>query len=393
MIKVAEAREFLVKNRLDWGQETLELAASLHRITSTDLVAPFDHPFFDQSAVDGYALRFSSVPSQENGVWKVVAEVSAGQHPDFRLGDGEAARIFTGGQLPAGADTVVMQEHISKEGDRIRIVDARLKPGANVRLRGEQLQAGALALPSGTRMNAAAMGFLASIGIREVAVARQPRITILVTGNEFLQAGESPGEGKISESNGLMLQALLAQAGLNAGCETVKDEESLLQARIAHHLPQTELLLITGGASVGDYDFTARALAACGFTTCFHGVAQKPGKPLLFARRPGAAAFGLPGNPRAVFICFYLYVREYLSLCAGAAHQAPVWMPLLSPFTIRDGKTQFLSVSFAPGGVQFSSGQASHMLQSLVAADGIAELSPEKTEYAPGDLVPVYLLP
>lgn len=363
-------------------------------VLAEQVLAPLSHPIFDQSAVDGYALRHEDFV--EGNPLVLQEEIKAGDAGNTPLQAGHCMRIFTGAPVPPGADTVVMQEYTSQQSPGITISDAKLKKGGNIRRRGEQIQKGDLALEAGERINPAAIGFLASLGIPEVKVRQALKVKILVTGNEFAETEGDLQAGKIYESNGQMLQAALAREGIDCGFETVPDDLSITTEMVHEAAENHDLLLITGGVSVGDYDFTRPALEANGFRVVFHKVNQKPGKPLLYARNAQATAFGLPGNPRSVLVGFYMYVLAHIHARMATQHIGlqQIRLPLNHDFRKRgDGKTHFLTGQLEGNGVNILGGQGSHMLQSFARARTIVTLPGSQTEYPAGSEVVVSLLP
>jgi molybdopterin molybdotransferase len=305
MIHVAEARKRVMDAVRTLPVEAVPLVDAVGRFTAEEVIAPFDHPLFHCSAMDGYAF------AEGTDAWKVVGEVAAGDVFSRPLLPGECVRIFTGAMLPEGADTVVMQELVQRDGDVMTHRDVKLKRGGNVRFKGEQLRAGDMVLPKGMRLEAGAIGLLASVGIAEVAVARRPRVAVLISGNEFAE-GSVPKPGKIFGSNGVMLQAALRGSDIEADIMLVGDDREALIAAWKSAMEGHDLVVSTGGVSVGDHDLVLPALEALGAQIIFHGVKQKPGKPMLFARLGNTPVFGLPGNPRAVMVLFLEYVLPFL---------------------------------------------------------------------------------
>lgn len=392
MIEVSDARKLLAGFAQTLPSEEVATEWSLNRVLFSDIISIYDHPFFDHSAVDGYAFAFSDLVAGNS--FRLVGAISAGQSYPEEIRKGETIRIFTGAPLPPGTDTVIMQEKVTVEGEQIVFHDAGLKAGGNVRRKGEQLKAGSCALQKGLKLTPALIGFLKSLGNVNVQVSQQPIIAVVVTGNEFVEEGESPADGKIVESNSAMLFALLSEQGIHSEIHFCRDNLDQLTALIHSLSSQVDLILVTGGASVGDFDFTRPALEAAGFHTVFHNVNQKPGKPLLFAANGSKAAFGLPGNPRAVILCYYLYVLPLLYQMQGCT-QSPmktIELPLTNSYSKKDGKTHFVTSRLTDSGVEITGGQASHMLQSFSDADAIAELPSEISQFSPGDRVKLYLM-
>ena len=361
------------------------LAASLH--------APLDHPFFDQSAMDGYAVRFEDLALHQ--AFKLEGEVAAGDAGAFALGSGQVARIFTGAPTPLGADTVIMQEHATVNGDSISFAPLPPKAGMNVRKKGEQIKAGALALEAGTQLTPSALGFLKSLGFTEVEVYRKPQINLAVTGSEFAESAEDLKRGKIFDSNGEMLVGATQQLQLATDWTVVVDNPELLEKEIGRLATEANILLVTGGVSVGKYDFTKSTLEALGYETIFHKVNQKPGKPLLFMRKGKKLAFGLPGNPRAAMICFYMYVLPAIQALQGAKQQGlkTLKLPLKAGVQKKDGKTHFLAIGIEDMGAVPLDKQLSHMLQSLALADAVMVFEAKDDALQPETEVLVHLLP
>ncbi len=391
MTEVNEAKKMVLSHAKTMGETTISLIDALGKTLAKEVIAPIDHPIFNQSAVDGYALQFND----RNAVLQVVGEVQAGDDGNVPMRPGESIRIFTGAPVPAAADTVVMQEYVEVTEAGIVIKDEGLKEGGNVRKQGEQIRKGQQALAEGTRLNAASIGFLASLGIKEVTVNNAPTVGMLITGNEFADDVTEATAGKIFESNGAMLQAALQQYGIKGHYRTCEDNPDELLQTLRELAAAHEVLFITGGVSVGAYDFTRSTLEAAGFEVVFHKVNQKPGKPLLFATNGSKIAFGLPGNPRAVMICFYQYILPFLGTMMG--QQSPglptTTLPLHQDFTKRDNKTHFAAGRMVAGKVEVLRGQNSHMLQSLAAADVLIEFPPHERSFTTGTLMKTYLLP
>ncbi len=394
MLHYQDALAAVLKAAQAGPSELVSIGAALGRVLAEDVVAPVGHPFFDQTAVDGYALRFSDL--EAGAPLLVVDMIRAGDAGERALGAGECSRIFTGGPLPPGADTTVMQEHTQRVGDQVQVLDTGLRLGGNVRRAGEQIQAGALALGKGGLLNPAAIGFLASLGIGTVCVVAQPRVSIIVTGDEFALDTQDFCRGKIFESNGQMLAAAFASQGVTVQFVTCGDDLAALQAMVATQAAQCDLLILTGGVSVGDYDFSRASLEGNAFDVIFHQVAQKPGKPLLFCQRRQQFAFGLPGNPRAVLMCFYLYVLPLLDLwyCKSQPGLRALALPLAHAYRRKsDGKTHFLTGRIIENQISLLEGQQSHMLQSFAEADVIVVIDAAIDAAEAGTLMPCFLLP
>ena len=396
MIDHLSAIELITAALESTGTQFTALAHSLGRVLAEDVIATVDHPFFDQSAVDGYAFYFSD----KEHTLEVVGEVAAGSYSEIPLKASQANRIFTGAPVTGGADTVVMQEfteRIEKEGKIfLQVLDEGLKEGGNIRRKGEQLRQGDVTLTSGTILTPSGIGFLASIGVDEVTVYNKVSVGIIVSGNEFADKGAALQPGKIYESNGIMLQTALNELGIDSEYDIGVDNQSSLEDLISQKLESNDLLIITGGVSVGDYDFTRPALENLGFKTVFHKVSQKPGKPILFVKRDdGKVVFGLPGNPRSAMVCYYIYVYPALLKMMGKnlTDLLTASFPLGHDHRIKlDGKTHFVAAALVNGEVIINRQQGSHMMMSMAQSNLIAVFPTDKREINKGDLVDCHLL-
>lgn len=394
MISPDEARRLIAQYTPESRKISVNLSEALGMVLAEPAIAPHDHPFFDQSAMDGYAVRFADLSSETPLI--ISGEIPAGCTVLPKCRKGEALRIFTGAPVPESADTIVIQEHTSRSGNELFILKTQSEPGKHIRKKGEQIKKGGQALGKGTVLNPAAIGYLASIGIALVEVYARPKVGLITTGNEFANPEEALKPGLIFESNGAMLKAALQQSGIQASHHVCGDDTETISKRIIELAEKHQLLLITGGVSVGDYDFTPAALEAAGFQIVFHKVNQKPGKPLLFAVRGNTLAFGLPGNPRSVLSCFYLYVHELLQRWAGIPNPGLKEENRQVTGTIenRTGKTLFLTARIESNQKIIPlRGQNSHMLQSFAEADALIEIPPDKTVVSDDERVKTYKLP
>lgn len=366
MISVEEAKRALLANTALLDTELLSIPEAYERYTAEAIAAPYDHPLFDQSAVDGYAFAFD--PSISS--WEVVGEVAAGSVMQNALSSGQCARIFTGGKLPVGADTVVMQEFVDRDGDRIEHKDGKLRKGGNVRLRGEQVVQGQAVLAAGERLSPQAIGLLLSVGVREVKCHRAPRVAVVVTGNEFTDTA-APGPGSIFSSNGEILQAALHKEGLSCTLLHAPDDEQILRDTLRNALEHHDLVITTGGVSVGDLDLVRPALEQLDTRIIFHGVAQKPGKPMLVGRKGDTLVIGLPGNPRAVLILFWEFVLPAIRAmqCAKAPWLRVDHIPIHEGVQLKGDRAEFRASLVHNFEVKLLEDQGSHMLASLLNAD------------------------
>ncbi|MBL0045539.1 MAG: molybdopterin molybdotransferase MoeA [Flavobacteriales bacterium] len=389
MISVEEAKRIMMEHAQALVPGDMALS-SANGFVVEDVIAPYDHPLFDMSAVDGYAFRWSSGVS----TWDVVGEVAAGEHLLRELAPGECARVFTGAMVPMGADTIVMQEFVERAGDRITHSDNRLNRGGNIRKKGEQLQRGQVVLAAGERLDAAAKGLLASVGVFRVKSIRSPGVSVIITGSEF-SSGPVPEPGQIFGSNDVMLEALIAQAGATTELVHVPDEMVVLEEAITRAVAHADVVISTGGASVGDHDLVHAAIERCGGRAVFHGVAQKPGKPMLFAMFGDKPFFGLPGNPRAVAVLFWEYVVPFIRTMKGAKDPWLIGdvLPVTHTVNVKGDRAEFRAAQVKGGKVTLLPDEGSHMLRSLVEGNALAYLPAHQRTINVGDELEIHYLP
>jgi len=318
MLSLAEARTLIEQMVHPLEPVNLPLAAARGRVLREDILSPEEMPAFDRSAMDGYAVGATD-PAER---FRVVLEVQPGHAPAGKIGAGECARIFTGAQIPEGASQVIMQEDVDREGDWITVREREQKTW--IRYRGEDARRGELLLAAGARLRAGELSLLAQIGTTHPRVGPAPRVLHFATGNELVEPSATPAAGQIRDSNSTLVAALLAEMGacLVAQGRCGDGLDILLRAIEAHPREGWDVLLISGGASVGDYDFGTRALTELGFNVQFRQMSVRPGKPLVFATREKQAAFVIPGNPVSHFVTFQVAIRLALERLEGAS---PSW--------------------------------------------------------------------
>jgi molybdopterin molybdotransferase len=393
MISVTEAKNMIRANATALTPVTIPLQQAAGRVLAADVFAVTDIPAFNQSAMDGYALSFAGFELHKT--LTIHGEVPAGDPELSLLQPNEAMRIFTGAPTPSGADTVVMQEKVRVNNDQLYILDDQLKAGTNVRLKGSEIKAGELVLPKGQKLTPAAVGFLATTGVAEVTVYPTPVMSIIVTGNELQQPGKTLLHGQVYECNSFQLRAALQ--ALQIGEVPVfeaKDDPQVVKDTLQNALENSDVVLLTGGVSVGNYDFVPEAAAACGVTTLFHKLKQRPGKPLFVGRKGNKWVFGLPGNPSSVLTCFYEYVITALEqLMQIPTVLKTVQVPLSKPYSKNAVLTFFLKGYYDGQTVAPLDSQESYRLRSFAIANCLVCLPEEKMEFSQGDLVEVHLLP
>lgn len=392
MISIHEAKQLIREQCKALTPKSLPLAEAGGLTLAENIYAPYDIPAFPQSSMDGYAFSYSSF--REQGRLELYGEVAAGSTTAIRLPAGKCVRIFTGAPVPPGADTVAMQEKCRIEGDELIIEDPAMATGDNVRLPGSEIGKASLALEKGSLLAPAAIGFLAGIGITQVSVYPKPVVSLIVTGNELVSGGEPLAYGQVYESNSLTLRTVLGQSGIPlTELYKVEDQLEALTKTLAHALEHSDIVLLTGGISVGDYDFTLKATTNCGASTVFHKIKQKPGKPILFAKKDDKLIFGLPGNPASVLTCYYEYVLEALSILQQKEMTLPVIKARLDkPVKKPAGITHFLKGRFRGDEVQLLPGQESYKLNSFAVANCLIVLEEELTQAEAGQQVTIHII-
>lgn len=373
--------------------EVISLESALGRVNARSIMAALDVPGFDNSAVDGFALRSLSAEKL-----KIIGEVKAGSIMDNVPAEEGAIRIMTGAPIPLGFNTVVMQEDVIEHEDTITLT-GKFQLGTHIRRQGEDIAMGALALESGVLINPAMMGFLASIGQAQLEVIRQPKVSVIVTGDELVKSRSDLRPGKILESNSVFLRAALQELGLpSPTVHVVGDDRSHLKEILQKNLEDHQLILLTGGVSVGKYDFTKDVLSELGLMSLFWKVNQKPGKPLYAGTLGQCLYFGLPGNPFAVCACFYHYVRPALKQMMGQVEYGMdlLELPLNEAWVKKDDKSNFLRGKIDDDGsqrcVNLLGAQGSHQLSSLVDSDCLILVAGEARTIRAGELVRVLRL-
>ncbi|MFN2440569.1 MAG: gephyrin-like molybdotransferase Glp, partial [Chitinophagaceae bacterium] len=362
-------------------------------VLAEDVYALVSIPAFNQSSMDGYAFSFNDW--QTNKSLKIKGEMAAGNSESQRLLPGNAARIFTGAPVPAGADTVVMQEKTKIEDSCLIIADESIVKGLNVRLRGSEIKAGELALTKESLLMPPAIGFLASVGITEVLVYPGPSVSIIITGNELQTPGQPLLPGQVYESNSFLLQAALKQMNITEiKVHRTEDELEKVKHVIKESLLQSDVIFLTGGVSVGNYDFVVTAALENGVEKLFHKVKQRPGKPFFFGRKQSKFIFGFPGNPASALTCFYEYAEPGLKkLSKQKSGLLLMQVPLAETFKKSAGLTHFLKGFYNGKTVSVLNAQESYRLSSFANANCLIKIDEEITEVKKGEIIEIHLLP
>lgn len=399
MIPVEEARRLILSTVAPTPSETTPLLSALGSVLAETVHSPMAHPPFDNSSMDGYAVRAVDLAhaSETTPVWlPVIGEVAAGCSEPPTVGPGEACRIMTGAILPPGADSVVMVEETREEDGRVRFTHP-CQLGQSVRRSGEDLEMGACVLAAGTPLNAARVALLAGIGRAHVQTHRPPRVAIITTGDELVQPGEPLRPGQIYASNAYAIAGMVMEAGavpvpIGVARDDRDETRRLIQAAL-----ECDVLITSGGVSMGRFDYVSEALAELG-EVHFDRVAQQPGKPLTYATLAGKPVFGLPGNPASTMVCFEYYVRPALlkMLGHGAVERRRVRAVLKENIRKPLGKTSFLRAIVEPGPEGYraalTGSQSSGMMTSMAFANALLVVPADRDGASAGEAFEALLL-
>jgi molybdopterin molybdotransferase len=395
VFSVADAARAVLQRVPRLAHEVVALDAAAGRVLATDILAGRPLPGFDNSAMDGYAARSIDLP----GALPVAGVVAAGQLDIPTLAARTALRIFTGAPMPPGADAVLLQEDAARDGDIVTLPAAA--PGDNVRRAGEDIALGERALRAGTRLGGWDVGMLAALGVTSVPVVRAPRVALIGTGDELVDVATTPGPGQLVDSSIHALAALVREAGGVADSLGIaRDNLASLADRLDAALGY-DVVITTGGVSVGDRDYVRAALTAAGISLELYKVAMRPGKPFSFGLRPGAPptpVFGLPGNPVSTVVGFELFLRPALLAMQGASVTTRPEVPvqLVGGYRKDRGRAHYLRAHVVRVGERLiatpHAKQGSAMLSSLVGCNALVIVAADVTELAPDALAPAILM-
>jgi len=391
MIPLSEARQIIAQKVRPLAPVTLPLAELHGRVLREAVAAREDFPAFDRSAMDGYAIA-----EDDSARFKIIGEAQPGEMPAVVVGKGECVRIFTGAPIPPGASQVIMQEDVERDGEWMK--PTRRSSESHVRYRGEDAREGDVLLEADTRVGSGEAALLAQLGAVRALVSPQPRVLHFATGNELVSPAEQPAPGQIRDSNSTLIAALLAESGVRLVMQHRCGDNLQMLADKIRSAPEDswDLLLLSGGASVGDYDFGRRALADLGFEIHFPQIDLRPGKPLIFATRGRQAAFVIPGNPVSHFVVFHVAIRAALQCLEGVEPSWPLVQAALSaPLPTRSNPRE----TYWPAQLRIREGawsvhpltwQSSGDLRGLVGANALIQI---RGGASPGsDLMPCLVL-
>ena len=391
LLQVADAQALVLQQARPLSPEVVPLSpAALSLVLAEDVISDLDMPPYDKAMMDGYAVRAADLP-EGKGVLAVVAEVTAGQVPHRAVGPGEAARIMTGAPIPEGADAVVQVERTrTADGGRVQIEDRPPAPGLNIMPRGREMRRGDTVLTAGTVLRPQEFGILATVGRTSARLHPAPRVAVLSTGDEVVEADVVPGPGQIRNGNGPMLLAQVRRGG------GVPHYLGIARDRLESLLPlvkqglEADVLVLSGGVSAGKLDLVPGVLRELGVRAHFHKVAMKPGKPVFFGTRDTTLVFGLPGNPVSALVCFELFVRPALRKLSGHADPGPalVTAALAEDFTYRTDRPTYYPARLESGEggwrVRPVPWHGSPDLRGLAAANAFMVLPPGEHQHWAG---------
>ncbi|NCU20681.1 molybdopterin molybdenumtransferase MoeA [Candidatus Falkowbacteria bacterium] len=393
MISVDQALAQVLALARPTGPETVDLRAALGRVLAAPAVAALTQPPFDAAAMDGYAICADD--NRPGAMLTVVGEAAAGRGHAGALTPGQALRIFTGAPVPAGAGVVVLQEHVTRTGATITLPPIP-EAHSNIRPAGQDFRLGEMLAPP-LRLTARHLGLLAAMNVPQVTVARRPVVALLATGDELVMPGEVPGPGQIVSSNSFLLAAMAEEAGADVRMLPIaRDTDASL--RFALGLAEgADLIVTSGGASVGEHDLVARIAAQMGLDLAFHRIAMRPGKPLMAGRMGSAAFLGLPGNPVSAFACAHLFLRPMLAAMQGLPDASPTLRAELAEAVGPTGpRRSFLRAQLAPGAalprITPCRNQDSALVSVLATADALLIRPEGDGPRAAGEIVDYLLI-
>ena len=389
MITVEEARNIVLQNCTTLNSITIPIEDAVGYALVNDIESAVNVPSFVQSSMDGYAIRFED----KNEQLPIQEELPAGTSKKISLLPKHAVKVFTGGPVPDGADIVVQKEWVILDEVDIRIQNNGLEIGSNIRSIGAEISKGKLAIPKRTIITPTQIAYLASLGITNILVYRKPSIALIITGNELIQPGNELKEGQLYESNSYGLRACLKHDGINlVYISFAKDNLEETEDKIKQAISNFDMVLLTGGVSVGEYDFVSRACINQGIEMLFHGVKQKPGKPLFFGKKIHKLVFGLPGNPASVLSCYKQYVLPAIQKSSGCAQPPTVFAKLKQSYQKKIPLTVFLKGYYDNGVVSVQAAQSSFQLSAFVDANCWIELEEEMMNFEQFQKVRIHML-
>ena len=381
MIEIKEALDLVLKNRASYPVIDMKAKDALNHFLAEDIYSNIDLPPFDNSSMDGYAVNSKGGLSAQ-----IIGEIKTGDGSEFELNPGEAYRIFTGAKIPYGADSIIIQENVIRTDNSITFPQDSLVRGRYIRKKGGHITVDQLVVKKGSLLSPAHIAIISSLGLSSIKVESKPTITLFITGDELVQPGSIIEEGQIYESNSQMLYSALKNDHFNnLKIVHLPDDFEKTKLEIEMNLSSSDILIFSGGISVGDHDYVKPALDSLNLNTIFYKVKQKPGKPLLFGKVENKTVFALPGNPASALTSYYIYIRSYLF------NDKPLFLKasLKKNFYNKVNRPNFTRSLIKNEEVEVLEGQESHILLSYLKANCLALLDEEK-EYKKGELINYY---
>jgi molybdopterin molybdotransferase len=402
MLSVKEAQARVLECEVKLKSIKIDILKSCGKVIAEDIISNDFIPAYDNSAMDGFAVRAVDIIGADKNYpvkLKLIKEdIPAGKVPSMTLESGFAVPIMTGAPIPSGCDCIVMKEDALKEGRDV-LVFRECGQGENIRCMGEDINQGDTVLKAGKKIYPADIGVMASIGLSQVNVYKPPLVGILSTGDELVDAGQRLSEGKVRDSNSYSLAAQAAEAGADFKMYGIaKDDKNHISEKISFALGECDLLLISGGVSIGDYDFVKEILADTGAEFVFWRVNQRPGKPLAFLTYKDKFIFALPGNPVSVMVCFEMYARPLIKKMMGECNlfKRKITARALQDYQHKEGRTDFIRAVLEEVDNQYyfksTSKHGSGNLTSMAEADGLAVFPDDRSNIFKEEPVDVYLL-
>ena len=392
MKTVEEAKAALFSNIQNFYFKEIDIRKASSCVVAEDIISGIELPSFNQSAVDGYAI---AIHSTDDKSFELHDEIKAGDNSSIKLTPGHATRIFTGAAVPEGAYAVVMQEYVEEKDNHIT-VSRDFKENGNIRPRASLIKKGDVVINKGTVLNPGSIGFLASLGYTKVKIFKNPSVSILVTGNEIIAPGTPIEHGQVYEANSFSLSTALKEMNVEVNkILHAPDEKEILQAKIRECITSSDIILITGGISVGKYDLVYDLLMEEGVETIVYKIAQKPGKPLFIGKLNNKLIFALPGNPSSVLVCFYEYVYPALRMKMGFEEPTlkNLHLKLTADIIKNAERAEFIRAKIDGDTVTTLDKQDSSTLASFISASALIYLSQESKGKSKGELVEVHVLP
>jgi molybdopterin molybdotransferase len=372
MLKPSHAIKIILKHSRPMGIEKVDLSHTLGRVLAEDVASDIDIPAFDRSAMDGFAIN----SKDGSEVFEIIEDIPAGRVPKKKVKRGQSARIMTGAMLPRGADKVIKVED-TKLISNFKFLISNFENKSNVSKRGEDVRKGSIILKKGTKIRPQEAAMLASVGKPRVLITKKPKVTVISTGSELVEPSQKPGFSKIRNSNSSMLLVQLKRRDIEGKYLGIaRDNFAATKKLVKKGLKESDILLLSGGVSVGDYDFVRDVLRSCGVKVHFNKVAIKPGKPTVFGTKGKKLVFGLPGNPVSVLVIFELFVVPAIDRIVGRKTKEKLWpMKLLKDFDRRDIKReQYYPVRITETGAIPLEFHGSAHIHALTQAEGIMQI-------------------